>query len=76
MRSCPRQSKALFVKRNGATEVTRSRSLPVKRGVPQESVLGPVIFLLFTNDLSEYLETFCTTLIYADHHLLIESEKD
>ena len=43
----------------------RSDSLLIKQGVPQGSVLGPVLFLLFVNDLPLHL-TDSTVDIYAD----------
>ena len=37
----------------------------VKMGVPQGSILGPLLFLLFVNDLSDAVED-CTVNLYAD----------
>lgn len=54
----------------------RSQQLPVKRGVPQSSVLGPVIFILFTFDLPMYTDQFSKALMYADDTVLVTSGKD
>ena len=46
---------------------------PVKSAVPQGSVLGPLLFLLFINDLAEH--TSSTVRLFADDCVMYKSVK-
>ena len=47
---------------------SRSSLIPIQAGVPQGSVLGPVLFMVFINDLSDSLEN--PLYLFADDSTL------
>ena len=43
----------------------------IKSGIPQGSILGPILFVCFTNDLAEEFKDECKVVCYADDTQLI-----
>lgn len=60
---------------NNALTKAQSTLTPMQRGVPQGSVLGPVLFLLLTNDLPDQLKDVCQTVMFADDTVITVAEK-
>ena len=52
----------------------KSYSLPVRCGVPQGSILGPLLFLLYINDISH--STTENILSFADDTTVFLSDSD
>ena len=67
------QDQSQFVEINGE----KSQWIPVKSGIPQGSVLGPLLFLIYINDLRDNVNS--TAYMYADDTKIyreIKSEYD
>ena len=46
--------------------IAKSDWVVINHGVPQGTVLGPLIFILYVNDFSEAVSTNCDVLQFAD----------
>ena len=51
----------------------RSSEKDIKCGVPQGSILGPLLFLIYVNDMSQSVT--CNLFLYADDSWLIVTHK-
>ncbi len=53
---------------------TVSKSMPIICGVPQGSILGPLLFLCYVNDMPVSVKS--KLLLYADDSALLVSHRD
>ena len=53
---------------------TLSSPLPVSCGAPQGSILGPLLFLIYVNDMSSACD--CNLFLFADDSALLVSDRD
>ena len=68
--------KSYLTDRRQITSINGVNSTPasIRCGVPQGSILGPLLFIIFINDLPNVI-TNCTTFMYADDTAIFSASK-
>lgn len=64
--------KQCVIESDESGELIKSDTIQIQKGVPQGSILGPILYILYTNDLASV--TNISSIMYADDTSLIVSE--
>ena len=70
-----RKQKVKITSQNGKKE-SSSRWETIKNGVPQGSILGPLLFIIYVNDSPQGINQFVNPVIYADDTSVLVSAQN
>lgn len=56
--------------------IVNSQWVKVTNGAPQGSILGPLLFIIYMNDLPKILETKCIPILFADDASFLISQNN
>ena len=65
----------VLVTNNLNTETSSAWEL-IRHGMPQGSVLGPLLFLIYINDLASIIRRYASPILFADDTSVIISNSD
>jgi hypothetical protein len=64
------------IKSPSTTQSTYSNWGAIEHGIPQGSILGPLLFIIYINDLPPIINTLAVPIIFADDMSIIMSSKN
>jgi hypothetical protein len=75
-KSYPTERKKIEIKLPYATQIMYSSWGTIKHGVPQGSIFGPLLFIIYINNLPPTINNLAIPIIFADETSIIIYSKN